>query len=179
VQWIEEHLGKVDMALHLHEDWESPGLVSDVPVEAVDVLPTILDLLRPGSRAGLALPGRSLAAHLRGAETPSADRPVFLYRQRYPRPTVVRDVPVVGSQYGVRVGPWKYVEGDRDGRRELYDLSRDPGERRDLAGSEPERAAAMRERLRAWRAEHPPPEAAAPRLSEEDRARLRALGYVE
>ena len=25
VQWIEEQLGKVDMALHLHEDWESPG----------------------------------------------------------------------------------------------------------------------------------------------------------
>ena len=68
-----------------------------------------------------------------------------------------------------------------DGRVELYDMREDPGERRDLAGA-PEFADAVF-RLSAvldrWVAAHPPVPTPETRESREDRARLRALGYLE
>jgi len=53
----------------------------------------------------------------------------------------------------VRAGDWKLLEYFEDGRVELYDLASDPGEARDLAATEPARAAALRERLASWRTE--------------------------
>jgi arylsulfatase A-like enzyme len=156
-----------------------PGRASDVPVEAVDVFPTVLDLLEPGSQEGLGLPGRSLAPYLSGGAELDDDRPIYVYRQRYPSRRRVRRTLVDGAQFGIRVGPWKYIEGDRDGRRELYDLASDPRELRNRADEQPERTAELRARLHAWRAAHPRPGGEAPALSDDDRARLRALGYVE
>ncbi|MFZ4732332.1 MAG: hypothetical protein ACOYK7_07305, partial [Pirellulales bacterium] len=37
-----------------------------------------------------------------------------------------------------------------DGRQELYDLARDPGESRDLAEAEPERLATLAAKLDGW-----------------------------
>ncbi|HKJ25219.1 MAG TPA: sulfatase-like hydrolase/transferase, partial [Myxococcota bacterium] len=157
-----------------------PGRASDAPVEAVDVLPTLLDLLGlDGGDDVLDLPGRSLAGYLEGRAELAAERPVFVYRQRYASRRRVRHAMVDGAQFGVRLGPWKYIEGDRDGRRELYDLASDPGETRNLARERPDRAAELRARVHVWRAANPPPGAPAAPISEDDRARLRALGYVE
>ncbi|MBW2445346.1 MAG: sulfatase [Deltaproteobacteria bacterium] len=155
------------------------GRVSDAAVEAVDVFPTILDWIDPGGERTGAPPGRSLAPFLAGQGILEPDRPVFLYRQHYPGRRRVRRAMVDGSQLGVRVGPWKYIEGNRDGRRELYHLERDPAERENLAAREPERLANLQARLRAFRAANPRPGGVAPELSEDDRARLRALGYVD
>jgi len=157
----------------------SPGRVSDAPVEAVDVLPTLLELLGTRGDEMPALPGRGLAGVLTDGAELSAAHPVFLYRQRYPSRRPVRRAMVDGAQFGIRLGSWKYIEGDRDGRRELYDLANDPGERRNLAREEPERAARLRTRLQLWREANPPSDEPAETISAEDRARLRALGYVE
>ena len=154
------------------------GRVLSGPVEQVDLLPTLLDQIEPGSHAALDVPGRSLAPALAGQAELDADRPVFLYRQWYPRRRL-RGVNVTGEQYGVRVGDWKYIEGTKDGRRELYDLAADPGERSNLYKSSEGRRAALRDTLSAWRATLPGQERVAPRLSEEERAKLRALGYVD
>lgn len=51
----------------------------------------------------------------------------------------------------VRAGPWKLVEYFEDERIELYDLSTDPGEQSDLSNQMPDRAAALRRQLHAWR----------------------------
>ena len=90
----------------------------------------------------------------------------------------VRDTTVDGEQIGVRVGSWKYIEGLAEGRRELYDLARDPGERKNRFTEEPARAAALADRVQGFRLAHPRP-GSAPAVSPEDRERLRALGYVE
>jgi arylsulfatase A-like enzyme len=155
------------------------GRTSDAPVEPVDLVPTVLDWVEPGAAAGLDLPGRSLLPYLARAEPLDADRPVFVYRQWYPHATVVREAPVEGQQFGIRLGPWKYIEGDRDGRRELYHLERDPGERENRLDAEPEVGADLAARLHAFRVANPRPGGPLPRLSDEDRARLEALGYVE
>jgi arylsulfatase A-like enzyme len=51
----------------------------------------------------------------------------------------------------VRAGDWKLVERLEDGRLELYDLAKDPGETRDLALEEPAVAARLKATLDAWR----------------------------
>lgn len=54
------------------------------------------------------------------------------------------------SLLGVRDENWKYVFDVRRGKDELYDLSQDPDEQRDMSGTHTERAARLRERLAAW-----------------------------
>jgi len=44
----------------------------------------------------------------------------------------------------------KLIEWFDDDRTELFNLANDPGETTDLAAREPERAAALRDRLRRW-----------------------------
>ncbi|MGH0033402.1 MAG: sulfatase family protein [Myxococcota bacterium] len=157
----------------------APGVRSRAPVQHVDVVPTILDLLARGSQRSLNLPGRSLVPELAGGDTIDPERPVYVYRQLYPGPRVLRGTPVDGEQHGVRIGDWKYIEGTRDGVRELYDLSRDPGERNDLSEAEPEKLRELSGRLAAWRSTLGTTRAAAPALSVEERKKLQALGYLE
>src|SRR4051794_904882 len=51
---------------------------------------------------------------------------------------------------GVREENWKYIFDLREGVEELYDLSSDPSEQRNLAASQPDRCARLRQRLAAW-----------------------------
>ncbi len=53
----------------------------------------------------------------------------------------------------IQAGDWKLFEFFEDGRLELYDLGNDPGESRNLAREQPDRARKMHVRLRAWREE--------------------------
>jgi hypothetical protein len=56
----------------------------------------------------------------------------------------------------VRQGRWKLV---RQGQAEfaLYDLEQDPGETRDLAGTQPQRVAALSRLLEEWNSRMAPP----------------------
>ncbi len=49
-------------------------------------------------------------------------------------------------------GKWRAVSRTERGNHviELYDLSRDPGEKRDLAGDQPELVKKLNDRLSAW-----------------------------
>jgi len=49
-------------------------------------------------------------------------------------------------------GGWRLVEFFEDNRIELFNLNDDPAESRDLAAAQPEKAATMRSKLKAWRA---------------------------
>ena len=51
---------------------------------------------------------------------------------------------------GVREGSWKYILDLRAGSEELFDLEHDPNEQRNLAATQPERCARLRQRLAAW-----------------------------
>ena len=51
----------------------------------------------------------------------------------------------------VREGDWKLIEQYEDGSLELYNLAKDPSETTDLAAAEPNRIAALRGKLEAWR----------------------------
>ena len=53
----------------------------------------------------------------------------------------------------IRRGNWKLIEWIEDQQVELFDLSRDVGEKTNLAAQEPQRVAALRAELKAWQSE--------------------------
>jgi len=75
--------------------------------------------------------------------------------------------------------PFKWIESSR-GPGELYNLSADPQERRNLAEEDPQRAAALREQLARRVAALPPlyEQGARAEVSDETERSLRALGYL-
>ena len=79
-----------------------------------------------------------------------------------------------------RHGNWKATLRRSDGRAFLYDLEADPHEQRDLAASEPLRVHAFRTRVNELTRDLAAAAPAAPReLSEPEKERLRALGYLD
>lgn len=119
--------------------------VSDALLSGYDVFPTLLDYLRIADVPARPRPGRSFRALLEGKAHTD-------------------DAVVVYDEYGpvrmVRTREWKYVHRYPDGPHELYDLVRDPGERRNLAGDAAHRAtvAMLRARLAEWFARYVDPE---------------------
>jgi arylsulfatase A-like enzyme len=151
------------------------GRSLEEPVELLDLMPTILDLA--GVPAGEELQGLSLAGPLLGTGRLEPDRAVYLHRRHYDAQRI-GEIEVAGEKFGVRVGPWKYIEGEAEGSRELFNLSDDPEERVDLRESFPEVAQDLASRIAAWRMAHTRQGGDQPQLSPEDVERLRALGYL-
>ena len=155
--------------------WWPRGLPAGVriaqPVSALDVLPTILDLLGEPAPPGLA--GSSLAPLWRGAAAgvkAAESRPVFL-ELAPPKPF-----------------RWAVIDGDRKlildpaspKTPELYDLKADPGERSNLAAREPAEVERLRDLLRTWARRNPraPDQRTRDRLDDDLRKELEALGYL-
>ena len=128
------------------------GTADDRLVEAIDVLPTFLDVLG-GDAQPHRLEGRSLAPLLRGArdvEWRDAAIAEADYAWRAARFTLDRG-PADCRAFMVRTDRWKYIhyEGFRP---QLFDLDEDPNELNDL-GESPNHAATrakLHERLFAW-----------------------------
>ena len=121
-----------------------PGSVCSTPVITTDFYPTLLDLTGLAAAPEQHLDGVSFVPLLKGGEI----------RRR----TLFWHYPHYGNQGGdpcgfVRDGDWKLIEWYEDGRRELYNLHRDPSEQHDLAAADPEKVRTMAARLEAWRGE--------------------------
>lgn len=106
-----------------------PRTVVETPVTLADVMPTLLDL------AGLDIPrtvdGRSLVPLLRGEDG-------------FEREWI--HIENANGTQALTDGRHKYIWWATDGREQLFDLRKDPGELHDLA-----RLPAARKRLAAWR----------------------------
>ena len=78
----------------------------------------------------------------------------------------------------IRTQEWKFIRFP-DGRRELYDLGNDPGERQDLARSKPGSLEVFEALSSMALAEREGARAASVPLDEETIRKLRSLGYIE
>jgi choline-sulfatase len=115
-----------------------------MPASLADVMPTLVELARPGTSAELAIPvsGRSLVPWLDGAEE---DETAAVYGEYLAEG-------VVAPMFMIRRGRWKYIACDTD-PDQLFDLRSDPHELVNLA-KEPEHhdllAALRAECARRW-----------------------------
>ncbi len=114
------------------------GRVSDQVWAHWDVLPTLADLARAKTPAGL--DGMSMRRALRGERQPSHP---FLYWEFHER----------GFQQAMRMGRWKAVRLKTGAALELYDLEADPGEQRDVAAAHPDVVGKMEMSLKTARTE--------------------------
>lgn len=122
-----------------------PGHISSTVVCSQDHYPTLLSLAGLDPRPEQHVDGVDYSDILAGG----AERV---------RPDLHWHYPHYGNQGGspggaVRVGNYKLIEFFEDGSFELYDLSADPGETRNLAEEQPERVADLARRMVAWREE--------------------------
>jgi len=141
------------------------GVTVGETVRLTDVLPTILKL--QGWQIPEEVSGVSLVAALAGRSLPQL--PVYSET----------DYPYDGFGWaklrGLREGSWKYIHAPVP---ELYDVSVDPGELRNLAAADPERARWMEADLAQMEAEMTKLEGGQLVLSAEESRSLRSLGYV-
>lgn len=95
----------------------------DYPARLIDVLPTALQLLdvAPGEAH---FQGQSLVPLLAGDELPAPAS----YSHAVSRGP---------ARHSVRKDPWRLIVEDESGAARLYDLSRDPGELRDVSAKHP------------------------------------------
>lgn len=125
-----------------------PGIAADscshVRASSADLLPTIAELAGIAEWSA-AVEGGSLADVLRRRGSGVVARP---------RPELVVHFPHydLGSKpaSALFLDDYKLVRHYEDDRCELFDIARDPGERRDLAAAEPERTKEMTQRLDAY-----------------------------
>lgn len=122
-----------------------PGTTCDTPVISTDHYATLLEL------AGLpALPAQhrdslSFVPALRGHRTPRS-QPLYWHYPHYGNQG--------GAPHGaIRDGDWKLIEWFEDNSVELYNIPQDISEKTNLAAQHPEKVAALRAKLAAWRTE--------------------------
>jgi len=114
------------------------GRATGAMMSQYDFMPTLLDYLGLPAPADESLPGTSFARVWTG-QTDQAREEVVVYDE-------------YGPVRMIRTPEWKYVHRYPYGPHELYDLARDPDERRNLVGEESSRAVVgeLRRRLARW-----------------------------
>lgn len=151
------------------------GGVCAQPAHLVDVAPTVCAALGLEQRdAGWE--GVDLLPFARGAARADLERPLLLAQ-----PTRVADQGVLlPGGNGLRAGRWKYFESRATNRFELYDLSADPGEHRNLVRESPAVARQLSRQLEALLRARPA--GASPQVLDaaghDELEALRALGYL-
>ena len=105
-----------------------PGVVSRVPVTGLDILPTLAELAEYHNPLPDSLDGGSLKSVLRGGDTVTRTKPFLIFHQ-----AVVRK-----AQSAIREGDFKLVKHWDQRQVELFDLSKDRSEARDLSLTMPE-----------------------------------------
>jgi arylsulfatase A len=118
-----------------------PGSTSDVPVIAIDLYPTLLDLIGAPLKPEQHKDGVSLKPLLR-AEGDLPTRSLFWHYPHYHKT----------KPYGsIRNGEYKLIEFFEEGHLELYNIKDDMAEENNLAESMSEKAAEMLKEMQAWR----------------------------
>lgn len=106
-----------------------PGTTYDLPVSALDLTPTFVK--------GAASDGVDLLPYIQGKKTGRPHDTLYWRRD---------------TEYAIRKGDWKLTWNSKSGTPsiKLFNLKDDPEERKDLAGSQPERAQILQQLFEEW-----------------------------
>lgn len=127
--------------------WNGPGVrdgsVSEEPVSSIDFLPTLLELAGVPSPTNQVVDGRSLVPIRDGKGLERTN--LFWHFPCYTGNAKP------GS--AIRQGNWKLIEFFETGKPELYDLSSDPSESKDLSVANTEKTDLLLKTLHDWQKE--------------------------
>lgn len=135
------------------------GSQCDTPLTSVDFLPTFAELSGAKLPTNQPVDGRSFIPLLKGDTTAHRDRAIFWHYPLYLSATGHPVEPVFGTERpywrGIPAssmikGDWKLIHAFEDNSLRLFNLAEDLGESRNLAASNPEKAAELFAELQAW-----------------------------
>ena len=181
--------GHMEHGVHIYEEavrvplmFRWPGRIKKrrtltTPTGLVCITPTILDLAGIDPK-NWPFHGQSLAANLRNDIPPDDNRPVYLLRCHYDGFIGDQKIWAKGEKFGIRLGKWKYIEGEEENTKELFDLEEDPKELNNLYSELLDKATEFSLQLKNWLKSYrkAKPEI---KIDKEDIEKLRTLGYVE
>jgi arylsulfatase A-like enzyme len=142
------------------------GVVVDEAVSLIDLYPTLVDMM--GLRNVSGLRGRSLLPLIHGGTLPP--RPILAETYRPEAPLDLKAIVAEAHKYIATLG-----EAPAE---ELYDLAVDPSELDNLVEQQPQLTSRLRETMESELATASQGQAEQAELTEEDKERLRALGYL-
>ena len=121
----------------------APGSRSAVPVMGIDFYPTILDMVGIADYNAKEIDGESFLPVLTGEKNKLKRKSLFWHYPHYHRT----------KPYGAILDDnWKLLEFFEDGNLELYNLTTDPNETRNLANINVAKTRKMKKKLVKWRA---------------------------
>jgi arylsulfatase A-like enzyme len=119
----------------------NPGSVSDQPIVSMDFFPTMLELAGLPHKPNLHADGRSLLPELTGKK--GKPRPLYWHYPHYHGSTWKPGA-------SIRDGDWKLIKFYDQEKVELYNLKKDPSEKKDLAKKNSAKAKELESKLIAW-----------------------------
>lgn len=127
---------------------EACGTVNDTTVIAgVDLLPSLADLAGVHPPSNVEFDGEDLISSMLGQSRQTRSKPLFWNRP----PDRAGDVNEAWPDLAIREGDWKLLMMEDGSSQQLYDLSKDPGEKHNLAKAEPETVQRLSKKLLDWR----------------------------
>jgi arylsulfatase A-like enzyme len=163
--WLSVDQDQVNVPLIVKYPGQSQKRVVESRVGHTDILPTIVDVTRatpPKFVQGVSLPGGVANEHRK------------YFSESFPQTLNKRFDRIERAIYEEN---FKFIESTA-GRRELYDLTADPGESKDLCSAEGARCSRMQEELDAWVSAIPKHTGPTRKIDSQTLERLRSLGYV-
>ena len=127
---------------------QAVGTVNETTVvSGVDLLPSVAALGGASLPTGVQFDGEDLSPSWLGQARQSRHRPLFWNRP----PDRAGNATEAWPDLSMRDGEWKLLLMEDGSGAQLYNMVKDPGETRNLAGAEPARVRRMSQQLLEWR----------------------------